>query len=114
MIKKVSLVDVLAKSSLFIYLTLSFLAIFLFTNKLMYPYQLWIGYIYILMTARIVNNMQIAHTSNEDFPQLQLQPIFFCVLLNIFTIYAMVAKPDFVSYKMFAYFTAAGAALCNI
>jgi hypothetical protein len=114
MFKKAPFGDVLAKSSLFIYLTLSFLALFLFTDRKMFAYQIWAAYVYILLTARIVNNLQIAHTSNQEFEQFQPQVIFFCLVMNAFTIYAIVSSPvSFDSCKVFIYFLAAAVALCK-
>ena len=79
---------------MWIYLTASVLALVLLGNNngYAYTYQIWLGYFYTFMTARIVNNMQLAHVCNEEFFQVQYVPLLFCFVLNIFTLLAAFSK----------------------
>ena len=90
MLGKTTFLEVLKKSALYLYITISTVAFFVLpqNNELAYRQLLWVMYIYIIVASRILNSMQIAHTSNEDFFQVQYFPILVGLALNIFTVVA--------------------------
>lgn len=97
MLKKTDIGSIAQKSLLFFYLTLStYLALTLVDGLSLY--QIWIGYFYIILTARTVvaaadqNAMQIAHCADEEFLQCYVIPIFLVLCLNILTLAGILAK----------------------
>ena len=97
MLKKTDIGSVVQKSFFFFYLTVStYLALTLVDGLSLY--QIWIGYFYILLTARTVvaaaeqNAMQIAHCADEEFLQIYVIPIVLVLSLNIFTVFGLATK----------------------
>lgn len=54
MAKKAKITEIMAKSLAFWYLTASVVLVFLFCDKLIFQYEIWLLYVFIFMSSKIV------------------------------------------------------------